>query len=275
MIEQNDRCVYAHKDRNGNIFYIGSGTLKRANTKQLSKTKGRGTCRGSLYSNKVEELNFEYDVEIMYSGLNKESSLVLESEVIIKSIEAGHNIVNKRTATGHLNYAKEFLQKYFYIDESSPTGLRWVTEYGKYKHKFKRGDVAGGTVPRGDYFRVGLNRESYAVHRVIMALLGYDLSTMVVDHKDGNPTNNKLDNLRVVPQSENLKNLSKRDDNSSGHTGINYSEVSKNWKVNWYENGKRFVKCFTVSKYNSKQLALEAAITFRKQVMKDLGYLER
>lgn len=273
MTEQN-KCVYIHKDKLGNPFYVGSGSLQRANTKQLSKSKNRGTCRGKAYSQKVEELCFEYDVEIISSDLSKEQSILLESKTIIELREQGYCLVNKNTPKPYLGLNRELLCEYFCIDECSPTGLSWAKDYGQYKYKYKANDVAG--VNETGYLRVCLFGTTYQVHRVIMLLLGHDLNGKVIDHIDGNIRNNKIENLRVVTQAENLRNLSKRCDNTSGHVGINYVEHKSHWIINWYDNGKRLTKCFSIIEYsNSIQLALDAAKSFRKLKVEELGYIAR
>ena len=46
----------------------------------------------------------------------------------------------------------------------------------------------------------------------------------VVDHKDGNPYNNKKNNLRLCEQKENLLNKSFISNNTSGFIGVSYRE---------------------------------------------------
>lgn len=50
------------------------------------------------------------------------------------------------------------------------------------------------------------SKKDVLIHRLIMN----PLSTMSVDHIDGNPLNNKKSNLRVCTHSDNLKNQNKR-----------------------------------------------------------------
>ncbi|WP_260513614.1 HNH endonuclease signature motif containing protein [Serratia fonticola] len=52
----------------------------------------------------------------------------------------------------------------------------------------------------------------------------------VIDHHDGNGLNNRIDNLRAVPQSVNLKNMPRRKDNAAGCTGIFWSKRIKKWQ---------------------------------------------
>jgi len=68
-------------------------------------------------------------------------------------------------------------------------------------------------------------------HRVIWAIVYGEWPKEVIDHIDGDPSNNRLNNLRHVPQVINTMNSKKRSDNVSGHAGVNWHvEVSK-WRA--------------------------------------------
>jgi len=59
---------------------------------------------------------------------------------------------------------------------------------------------------------------------------------MVVDHINGNKTDNRKDNLRVVSQSENAFNSGIRVNNTSGYKGV--SKFEDRWRARIYINGK-------------------------------------
>jgi hypothetical protein len=50
-----------------------------------------------------------------------------------------------------------------------------------------------------------------------------------LDHRDGVRTNNRLANLREATRSENCQNAAKRNDNTSGFTGV--WPVGKRWRA--------------------------------------------
>lgn len=58
------------------------------------------------------------------------------------------------------------------------------------------------------------------------------------DHKDRNPLNNRRSNLRTATPSENMRNHSKRKDNTSGFTGITYDKRRDTWTVRISIDGK-------------------------------------
>ena len=56
------------------------------------------------------------------------------------------------------------------------------------------------------YFRIGIDGKGYFVHRIIAAcFLGLDIENLVdvIDHRDGNPINNRVANLRITTKQGN------------------------------------------------------------------------
>jgi len=75
----------------------------------------------------------------------------------------------------------------------------------------------------------------------------YD-STIFIDHKDRNPRNNAIANLRTATRSENARNQSVPANNKSGLKGVlvHYRKKTAEWYwvVKVTLNGKRFEKSF-------------------------------
>lgn len=85
------------------------------------------------------------------------------------------------------------------------------------------------------YLRVGIryNGKSnlHLVHRVIWAILNDAHTDLFIDHIDGNPQNNKIENLRAVSNQENLKNARMWSHNTSGLTGVSWDTRWKLWRI--------------------------------------------
>ena len=62
------------------------------------------------------------------------------------------------------------------------------------------------TTDKRGYVYLTLKGKMFSVHRVIAKLfIGIENNTQVVNHKDGNKSNNNVENLEVVSQSDNVK----------------------------------------------------------------------
>jgi len=83
-------------------------------------------------------------------------------------------------------------------------------------------------------------QESFLVHQLVaITFLQHKRCKQhrVVDHKDGNKQNNKLDNLQIISQRENsVKDKLKP---NSGVTGVYWSTQNKKWQVRPRVCGKK------------------------------------
>lgn len=118
---------------------------------------------------------------------------------------------------------------YFYYDVTSPTCLRWkVDRYGGHNHgtiSRKADSVAGNFHHKPDGTPIStcvkLHGRTYKVHRIIWEMIESKIPKgMVVDHLDGNPYNNRIENLQCKTSSGNSTNRKLRSDNKSGKTGV-------------------------------------------------------
>lgn len=63
-----------------------------------------------------------------------------------------------------------------------------------------------GHADKTGYRRIMLDYKMYLAHRIIWLLVYGAWPKYFIDHIDGNPSNNKIENLRDVSHSENLQN---------------------------------------------------------------------
>jgi hypothetical protein len=134
--------------------------------------------------------------------------------------------------------AKEIPEEIFEhvkYDESSPTGLRWI----KKRQNIQVGDVAGCKNPDGYWF-LGFGYKTYRCHRIIYKLHHkINIQHTEIDHIDNNPSNNKIENLRIANSSEQKWNKRTYKNNSSGIKGVYWNQPSKKWLARIAKNGKR------------------------------------
>ena len=85
----------------------------------------------------------------------------------------------------------------------------------------KVGAIAGTLTSKG-YTQVKVDNTVYYAHRLIWVLLtGNDPGEFTIDHKDRNRRNNRIDNLRLATQKEQMAN--------TGQRGYSFNKRSQLW----------------------------------------------
>lgn len=101
------------------------------------------------------------------------------------------------------------------------------------------GKVAGSIDKTGHVFR-SIDGQHYMAHRIAW-LVVYGLEPDgFIDHKDGNPANNAISNLRIATTTQNSANASIRADNTSGARGVCFDKQRGLWKAAISNNGRRW-----------------------------------
>lgn len=104
-------------------------------------------------------------------------------------------------------------------------------------------------------------KEKIYFHRLIM-----NNPELQVDHINGNTLDNRKENLRIVSIQDNMKNLKKKKDNTSGIRGVSYSNKTHKYKVDFtYEKRRMYFKEFDNI---SKSVYLRYLV--EKEFLKDL-----
>lgn len=169
------------------------------------------------------------------------------------------------------------IHRYIKYDESSPSCITWVGKISKSSH-ISLGDACGSFDPIDGYWKLHALGYHYKVHRLVWYLnYGKIPDGYHVDHIDRDRSNNKIENLRVIPPSINGKNRSKNKNSKTGINGVTYSEfydkrgtLIRKYTVTITCNGKRFNRSFSVNKYG-KERALELAIEAKDKIFNILN----
>lgn len=140
-----------------------------------------------------------------------------------------------------------------------------------YMDRFNRntaGTIAGSIKPNGSgnhYIHITLlDSVRYLAHRVAWVWVTGE-QPIEIDHKNGDGTDNRFQNLRSVTKSGNQRNQKKRCDNTSGETGVSYVKKDKTWKAN-IGTGRKGESLSKTFKNKSD------AISWRRKMSEKLNY---
>lgn len=145
-----------------------------------------------------------------------------------------------------VQFSQSVLIKNFLVDPTSPSGLRFKV----HRCKCYVGKPAGWlfkpthTDNYGPLWQVCLKgRKTYA-HRVIWTIINGEIPKgMHIDHINGIPSDNRIENLSLKNGCENQWARNKiSSNNKSGFNGVSYRADMKKWQAQVTRNRKVFYK---------------------------------
>lgn len=127
-----------------------------------------------------------------------------------------------------------------------------------------------GTITKYGYVRVRMpgKEHKHMAHRIICAFLTGSWPPQEIDHRDGNRSNNQIDNLRQATRSENSRNQGIRIDNTSGMKGVSFYSSTCKWLATITYNGKQH----NLGYYNTPE---EAAVAYKRASLSHHGDFSR
>lgn len=143
--------------------------------------------------------------------------------------------------------------------------LSYDAETGLLTWKFSRGSrkagsEAGGMGSQG-YMTISIDGRLYKSHRVVMVIAGFDVDGMQVDHINGNRSDNRLCNLRVVNQNGNARNIRTATARSrSGVLGVRIRGSGK-WEAQLSINNKNY----RLGTFDTKEEAYSAYVQAKRK----------
>jgi len=108
-----------------------------------------------------------------------------------------------------------------------------------------------------------LNKQYLYMHRYILNVIDD-----VVDHKDGHTFNNRKYNLRDCTYSNNQMNRKKQNNNTSGTTGVSYSDKQNSWRAYITINGNQI----NLGYFSTINQAIEARKEAENKYFKNYSY---
>lgn len=161
-MQDNNYVVYIHKDKEGNVRYVGSGRLKRA------KENHAKSYRGAKYREFVEKYG-KLSTEIVCCELTKEESLSVEISTYDKYVNCGFLLNDKRPYHHQGVPSKEYLNGILYYDELSFSCLRWKVTTSNKKGKK---NAPAGCISDNGYNMVKIDKRRYPAGRLILKMQG-------------------------------------------------------------------------------------------------------
>ena len=115
----------------------------------------------------------------------------------------------------------------------------------------------------GNYYTVRVEGNQYFLHKIVYEMHYGEVDTGV-DHKDGDKTNNRIENLRQATKSQNEANTTKRSTNTSGYKGVYWLKNAGKWRAKIDFNKQQI----HIGLFDSK---VEAAIAYNKKATELFG----
>lgn len=151
---------------------------------------------------------------------------------------------NENTLTQKLlNHLFEYKEGNLYW--KSPTSIR-----------VRIGQIAGGLDANG-YSTIGILGNRYKTHRIIYFMF-YNKFPIVIDHINGIPSDNRIENLREATQQNNVHNARTPKDNKSGIKGVCWDKSRNKWLCTINVNYKQ-IHIGRFEKINEAKQAIEKA----------------
>ena len=99
--------------------------------------------------------------------------------------------------------------------------------------------------PNGKYIQIGINKKFYLLHRIIYKYHNEDFdltdssNNNQIDHININPSDNRIENLRVATHSQNNRNRNKFKNCSSKYKGVCWNKQNSKWIAQIRIDGKK------------------------------------
>jgi len=127
----------------------------------------------------------------------------------------------------------------------------------------RKGKVVGCLSDTG-YYLIRVNRKNYKAHRLAWLFVHGYFPENGIDHVNQNKTDNRIENLREVSQSCNMKNCKIRKENISGITGVSWYKRGKKWRAHIQDKNYKLLYLGSfASKLEAAQTRYAAEIKYK------------
>jgi len=140
------------------------------------------------------------------------------------------------TGARHMTLTQERLKELAHYD---PETGAFTALTNRCNNRYKAGTPLGGITGYPNRYYVGkIDGKAYGLHRLAW-LYVHGILPDVIDHKDRNPLNNRIANLRVADTPQNAFNMAKASHNTSGVKGVTWRSDRSSWEAIIIVRGRR------------------------------------
>ena len=145
--------------------------------------------------------------------------------------------------------------------------LNYDSETGVFTWKKFRGNTAkAGSIVKNltssGYNMVCVNGRQYQAHRIAYKMFHKCDPDGILDHIDGDMTNNRISNLRVASSKQNQGNSKMPCHNTSGLKGVTWSKRSNKWAAQIKHGPKKIWLGVYDDKHDAHQAYMKAAAEY-------------
>lgn len=121
--------------------------------------------------------------------------------------------------------------------------LRYDPKTGEFRwrnqSKHRAGRIAGCR-QRSDCWSIRVDGRRYQAHQLAWLYIEGEWGEPVIDHRDGNPLNNRWSNLRLSTHSNNAANRRRPRSNTSGFKGVVFCPRTGKWRALISKDRRRY-----------------------------------
>lgn len=145
--------------------------------------------------------------------------------------------------------------------------LNYDHETGFFTWKKFRGNTAKTGSPAGNlsasgYIGLCINGKQYLAHRIAYKMIYKCDPEGILDHIDGDMTNNRIVNLRVASSKQNQGNSKIPRHNTSGLKGVTWNKKSSKWTAQINKGGNKIWLGVYDDKHDAHQAYMKAAAEY-------------
>ena len=138
------------------------------------------------------------------------------------------------------------MENVIFVDVIGFEGLYEVSNYGRFRNK-KLNKIINGTISQNRYIKISLHKDKKLYikrsHRLVYySFFPNKIDGLVINHKDLNKLNNRLDNLEEISYRENASHYYKSQQKTSKYIGVSYIKTVNEWRCNIRINGKMITR---------------------------------